>query len=356
MAVQESAHSTNRVSHRRDVRRFREGSDVKAAGLCALDVGLFIVAVVAVVLLPNISLKALASLALALQIARLFVLGHDACHQALFSHREANRWIGRLVFLPSLTPYSTWEAGHNLGHHAYTNLRGKDYVWAPLAKDEFDALPTWRRALERFYRSGFGFGAYYLVELWWHKLFFVSRKHIASPRPAFLGDSLLALGFAIAWIVGLAAAAHVTHQSPATLVLLGFVLPFVLWGSLMGIVIYLHHTHPQLVWYRDIDEWEAARDAACNTVHVQIPFKLGRLLNNIMEHPAHHVDARIPLYRLEAANRSLRVSGQITLAPRLESIRECVAHCKLYDFDARQWIGFDGRASAQPRSVATQAL
>jgi omega-6 fatty acid desaturase (delta-12 desaturase) len=58
------------------------------------------------------------------------------------------------VFLPSLTPYSLWEVGHNLGHHVYTNLRGMDYVWTPMTKPEFDALPAWRQLAERFYRSG----------------------------------------------------------------------------------------------------------------------------------------------------------------------------------------------------------
>jgi acyl-lipid omega-6 desaturase (Delta-12 desaturase) len=343
----ESAHSTNRVSHRRDVRRFRDSSDAKAAALCILDAGLFIAMVVAVVLLPSALAKAMASVGVALQVARLFVLGHDACHQALFAHRDANRWIGRLLFLPSLTPFSTWEVGHNLGHHAYTNLRGKDYVWAPLAKAEFDALPKWRRGLERFYRSGFGFGAYYLIELWWHKLFFVARKHIATQRPAFLGDSLLVLVFGLAWITGLVAAAQATHQYASILVLFGFVIPFVIWGSLMGLVIYLHHTHPQLIWYRDIDEWEAARDGSCNTVHVRIPFKLGRMLNNIMEHPAHHVDARIPLYRLEAANRALSVPGQIVQPLSVTATVDCIARCKLYDYEMRQWTDFDGRCKGR---------
>jgi len=356
MGGPESARSTNRVSHRRDVRRFRESSDVKAAALCLLDAVLFVAATGAVILLPNVWAKAAASLGVALQIARLFVLGHDACHQSLFTHRDANRWIGRLVFLPSLTPFSTWEVGHNLGHHAYTNLRGKDYVWAPLAKDEYDALPTWRRTLERFYRSGFGFGAYYLIELWWHKLFFVSRKHIATQRAEFLGDSLLALGFALAWIGGLVAAAHATHQPAWMLVLFGFALPFLIWGSLMGAVIYLHHTHPQLVWYRDADEWEAARDAACNTVHVQIPLKLGRLINNIMEHPAHHMDARIPLYRLEAANRALNVPGQIVQASSPTAIADCIARCKLYDYDLRRWTDFDGRCKDPLEAPAASAL
>lgn len=332
----------DRAAQRRSIRRFREGSDATAAVLTVLDLFVFVAALVAVVWASSAFAKALASLVVGLQIARLFVLGHDACHQSLFTHRDANRWIGRLLLLPSLTPFSTWEVGHNLGHHAYTNLRGKDYVWTPLSKDEFDALPTWRRALERFYRSGFGFGAYYLIELWWHKLFFVSRKHMATQKAVFVGDSMLVLAFASVWLFSLAAAAHFTQQSPALIMTFGFLVPMLVWGCLMGAVIYLHHTHPRLVWYRDIDAWEAARDTSCNTVHVQIPHKLGRLVNNIMEHPAHHYDARIPLYRLEAANETLSVPDQIVEPLSLRSILATVAHCKLYDYDRRCWTDFDG--------------
>ncbi len=93
----------------------------------------------------------------------------------------------------------------------------------------------------------------------------------------------------------------------------------------MGAVIYFHHTHPLLAWYDDIDQWEAARDTGCNTVHVLFRGKLGRLLNNIMEHPAHHLDVRIPLYNLEAAHRVLHEPSQVAQTFSLSLIRDCVA-------------------------------
>src|SRR5580765_8128168 len=179
----------SRVSQRKSIKPFRESSDVKATILSVLDITLFSLGLLAVVVAPNVFVKAMASLIVGLQIARLFVLGHDACHQSLFRNRQANRWIGRLLFLPSLTPYSLWEVGHNLGHHVYTNLRGMDYVWTPSTKAEFDAMPRWRQLAERYYRSGWGHGAYFLVELWWKKLFFASRKEITNQRPVFKIDS-----------------------------------------------------------------------------------------------------------------------------------------------------------------------
>ncbi len=346
----------SRVSQRKSIKPFRESSDAKATALCVLDIGLFALAIASVILIPNIFVKVIVSLAMGLQIARLFVLGHDACHQSLFKNRQANRWIGRILFLPSLTPYSLWEVGHNLGHHVYTNLRGMDYIWTPLSKREFDALPAWRQRAERFYRSGYGHGAYYLVELWWRKLFFASRSEIPTPRSEFTGDSLCALAFGVAWIGGLVAAALATQQSVAVLVLTGFVVPFLLWNWIMGAVIYFHHTHPQLAWYDDIDLWEAARDTGCNTVHVQFPGKLGRVLNNIMDHPAHHLDVRIPLYNLEAAHRMLNEPSQVAQMFSVRLVRDCIVHCKLYDYEAQHWTDFAGNQTSPALAARSPVL
>ncbi len=116
---------------RQSVRGFRTTSNVTAASLLILDVALFVTAFGCVLVCTTLPTKLAAGTVAGLAIVRLFVLGHDACHRSFFSSRAWNRRVARLVFLPSLTTYSLWEAGHNLGHHVFTNLRGRDYVWAP---------------------------------------------------------------------------------------------------------------------------------------------------------------------------------------------------------------------------------
>lgn len=293
-----------------------------------------------------------------MSIARLFVIGHDACHQAFFASRDANRWIGRLVFLPSLTNYSLWEVGHNIGHHVYTNLRGHDYVWTPRSKAEYDAMPAGRRALERLYRSIFGHGAYYALELWWKTLLFPTREQYAKPETSFRQDTWLVLAFAALWIGGLAAAALVSGQSVLLLVGCGFALPFALWNLIMGMVIYLHHTHPDVAWFDDIDLWEAERDGSSGTVLITFPGRLGAVLNNIMQHPAHHLDVRIPLYNIDEAQATLDAQPTRTVVQPfgLGHLTDCVRRCKLYDYDARRWTDFDGAFTSAPvPSSATPA-
>ncbi len=333
----------SRPALKKSIRAFRAPSDLRAVALLALDLALFAAAMTFTVIAEHVALKLCGGALVGLAIARLFIIGHDACHQCFVSNRDWNRRIGWLAFLPSLTTYSLWEAGHNLGHHVYTNLRGRDYVWTPMSKADFDALSPFGRAMERFYRSGFGYGAYYLVELWWKKLFFPSATEMPGRRPVHRRDSFIVGMFAAMWVAALAVAAQLLGQSILIMIVMAFIWPLALWSLIMGAVIYFHHTHPDLAWYDDANLWESKRDGVSTTMHITFPARLGWMLNNIMTHPVHHLDVRIPLYRVEAAQKALEGVTVLEQPLTLKYIIDCTRRCKLYDYDARRWMDFSGR-------------
>src|SRR5579862_5116335 len=130
---------------RQVLRPFRAKADAFAIGLFAADCAMYALCT-AVAAAPLLTLvRFLAGTCAGVLLAMLFVVGHDACHGSYTSRRWLNSAIGRIAFLPTLTPFSTWELSHNLTHHIYTNLKQLDYVWTPLSKHEYDALPPWRR-------------------------------------------------------------------------------------------------------------------------------------------------------------------------------------------------------------------
>ncbi len=348
--------ATHDIPHRKLIRSWlaplSARSTPRALALVFLDLVLFVAALAATVLAPHAWLQLLGGVATGLVIGRLFILGHDACHQSLTPHRGLNRWLGRLVFLPSLTPYSLWEVGHNVIHHGYTNLRGFDFVWQPRSLEEFQALSPARRALERIYRSGWAPWLYYLVEIWWARLLFPNRSKMPTRRSVFVWDGVLACSFAGIWIAGLVAAAHATGQSAAWLVGVGFALPFVFWNGLIGFVVYVHHTHLGVAWYQDKTTWAAAQPFVSTTVHLTFKSMMGGVLHHIMEHTAHHVDMSVPLYRLKAAQALLeeKLVGHIVVQPfSWRWYAETARRCKLYDFEAGCWTDFaGGRIGATP--------
>src|SRR5260370_37235852 len=70
------------------------------------------VAIASLLVVEAWGVKVFASLVAALWIARLFVIGHDACHGSYTPNKILNKWNGRIALLPSLTPYSLLEGGH----------------------------------------------------------------------------------------------------------------------------------------------------------------------------------------------------------------------------------------------------
>jgi acyl-lipid omega-6 desaturase (Delta-12 desaturase) len=317
-----------------------------ALWLVVYDLALYSLLLAGALFVRQPVLKLLCGLACGFVIGRLFIIGHDACHQSLTEHRGLNRLLGRIVFLPSLTPYSLWEVGHNVVHHGYTNLRGFDFVWAPKSAEEYAALPAWRRGLERVYRSGWAPWLYYLVEIWWLRMFFPSEKHMPSRRRVFRLDCLLASIAGAAWIGGVVWASLATGQSMAWMLFTAFVVPFVFWNGMIGFVVYVHHTHTSISWHADKASWSASNPAVSTTVHLTFRRGMGAVMHHIMEHTAHHLDMTIPLYRLKRAQAKLEqmLPGRIVVqAFSWRWYFDTARRCKLYDFATQRWLDFSGR-------------
>jgi acyl-lipid omega-6 desaturase (Delta-12 desaturase) len=269
----------------------------------------------------------------------LFVIGHDAAHGAYTASKTANAIMARIALIPELHNYSLWVAVHNRQHHRAPNLKGHN-SWSPLDVAEYRALPMWRRAVERLYRSPAGFAPYYLVERWWRDKFM--PRHIlpgvkradAWRDFALLAAYLVLLVGALAWSGGVVS------------VVLGFVVPYLIWNHMMGTAIYLQHTNARAPWFASIEAWRRLGGEEEVTVHVRMPRWYGALTHHIMDHPAHHIQPLIPLYRLPAAQARLNE----LLGPRavvedfsLRYLFGTMRACKLYDYGAGHWCDFAGR-------------
>jgi omega-6 fatty acid desaturase (delta-12 desaturase) len=343
-------------------------ADIRTRSL-ALGLAIFLVAGMlyaltfwGVLAAPAWPLQVVLALANGICIGTFFVVGHDACHGSLTPFSALNQGLGRLAFLPSLTPFTSWEFAHNRIHHAYTNLRSKDYAWAPFSKCEYDRLPPRRRWLERHYRSLGGLGTYYFIEYWLKHLLFLSRaEHRVMKRTFhFALDLLLVAGFAacemaviIAWSSSRCGTDHFWGPITARvgLLVLVWLLPFLIWNWSMGFAIFQHHNHPRIPWYDQRAEWDFFAGQVESTTHMQLPWFLEWVMAHIMQHTAHHVDPKIPLYRLPQSQRCLeQVYPQeiVVESWSIPGLIRTMARCKLYDYENHRWMNFDGRPTTEP--------
>jgi omega-6 fatty acid desaturase (delta-12 desaturase) len=295
------------------------------------------------------------ALANGLAVGILFIVGHDACHGSLTPRSTLNRWLGRLAFLPSLHPYAAWEYSHNALHHGWTNLKGKDPVYCPRTVAEYRALSPLRRRLERLYRSWPGLVALYIGEIWWPLEIAPNpehRRHI-DKRGTFVFDRAIVAAFPVvqtAVLFAIGSDASIAHRIGVAL--LGAVVPFLAFAWLIGFATFQHHTHPRVIWYADEAEWNFFRAQVQGTVHIVFPRWIEVMLHNIMEHTAHHVDTRVPLYHLTNAQSAIEAAfgeeNVITEPFTFAGMTRTFRSCQLYSYDTHQWLSFDGVPTTAP--------
>jgi omega-6 fatty acid desaturase (delta-12 desaturase) len=329
-------------------RGWRQPSTARGLLVVAVAATLYAGTFAGMFLLPVWYLRLACLMANPIAIGMLFVIGHDAAHNSLTPIGWLNRVLGRLVMLPAYHPYTSWSYAHNTLHHGWTNFKGRHPDFAPFTKEEFDQLPRWRRWLERFYRTPVGIGPFYTVDFYLRFLLLPSRRHCSPYRLTFQLDRLLVLLFFAAqlalawWLAGMIQAPMLPRSVYAPFAVL---VTWTSWIWFMGFASFVQHTHPRMAWYNDEAEWSFYHVQLKSSAHVIFPWPIERLLNNIMDHPAHHLDPAIPLYNLPQSQKLLEETApQDAVVVRWtpwEYLRTCAA-CKLYDFRRHCWTDFDG--------------
>jgi omega-6 fatty acid desaturase (delta-12 desaturase) len=334
------------------LRSWHELSWLGPAVAFAASFGLWLLAWVVGLWSGNGLVRAAMVLPATLAVGQLFTMGHDAGHGSYSSSRLLNAVVGRLALVPSVHVFGLWRFHHDL-HHQFTCLRGRDYVWAPLTVSDYEALPAWRRARHRLYRhgSGVGLGLHYAIEIWAPRMLWPRPRRGARPRGPFLADALFLYG---TWAVlvgsawGFVAVVHPERSGDAgfwlSIGLLLFAIPLLVGQWMIGFVIYLNHTHPDVVWYDDPVEWSRHRVQLDASTGVRFsPWRHWFLPRRIMHHTAHHVDPGVPLRRLRSAQEHLEDHfAERVVAYRWSPTTFCdvLSRCKLYDYRAKRWLTY----------------
>jgi omega-6 fatty acid desaturase (delta-12 desaturase) len=138
-----------------------------------------------------------------------------------------------------------------------------------------------------------------------------------------------------------------TASSPLATLFWALFVPYAVAMWLLGFLTYLHHTHPQIPWFNDREEWSFYRGQVLGTAHVQFGRRINGTIHNIMEHTAHHVDPRIPLYHLPIAQQDLENAFDVVEhAFSLRSFAYTQRVCQLYDFENHCWLSYAGERTS----------
>ena len=284
-----------------------------------------------------------------LTISGLFVLGHDASHNALFDSRRLNSIVAKVMMLPSAHVESAWDFGHNRVHHGHTVKQGMDFVWHPTTHEEWKSMSAYRRIQHRIEWSSFGAGFYYGRNVWWNKM----MRFRAEGK---LGTTIACERRVLTAILVLAAGAlgyagwHVFGDVGGIvwMVVKVAVVPWLLFTWMIGFVVYVQHINPGIRWYPR-REWSKFKGQMEGTTNLRVSRALNFFVHNIFTHVPHHVDMRIPFYKLPEAMRAIerafpRVS--ITKKFRMREYFSATKQCKVYDFATGTWSRYPLKQAA----------
>jgi omega-6 fatty acid desaturase (delta-12 desaturase) len=264
-------------------------------------------------------------------LVRVFILQHDCGHGSFLSSRSANDGLGRALSLLTLTPYDSWKRAHAL-HHASTgdlSRRGTGDVHT-LTVREYLVLSPWGRVRYRLYRNPF-----ILIVLGSPLNFLILQRMpfgVGLPWRTAWRD-VLALDLGLAVLLGALAVA-----SGGIGPVLWMVLPTVSVAAWIGgWLFYVQHQYEETLW-EDGGAWDFHRAALGGSSYYVLPRVLQWFTGNVGLHHVHHLNSRIPNYRLQACLDGHAMLGQVGRLTLRDSLR-CLG-LALWDEDARRLVGF----------------
>jgi acyl-lipid omega-6 desaturase (Delta-12 desaturase) len=267
-------------------------------------------------------------------LVRIFIIQHDCGHGSFFRSRRANDLIGYLCSLMTLTPYAFWRRQHARHHGSWNNLdrraaSGLDIYSSCMTVAEYRALGRWRRGMVRC-------GSHPLV------------ANLILPPLVFIILYRLPFDAAKGWRRE-RYAVYLTNLALAALIAgLGLVLgygrvaavqlPIMTLASIAGVWLFsVQHRFEHALWVPE-GGWKFAAASLRSTSHLHLPRILQWFTGNIGFHHVHHMNPRIPNYRLEECHNS---DVGFQSAPRL-SLRTAIRGLRytLWDADLGRLVPF----------------
>jgi acyl-lipid omega-6 desaturase (Delta-12 desaturase) len=272
---------------------------------------------------------------------RLFIIFHDCAHGSFVHSKQANRIIGYLMGILTFTSFDEWRKSHLIHHGTVGNIdrKGTGDIWT-MTVEEYKGSSTGKRMLYRLYRNPF-----FLFLLAPFFLFaFVNR--VPTPNRSrkenlgiLLTDAgILAVLLLVAWTIGIRY--YLLIQLPILFVSSGCGL----W------LFYVQHQFRDVYWSRE-SGWDLFHAAMEGSSYYRLPAVLQWFTGNIGYHHIHHLNSKIPNYRLKKCQQEVpelaKVPG-MSLLSSLKSLR-----LKLYDEERHVMTGFSRGLSGRSQGNVT---
>jgi omega-6 fatty acid desaturase (delta-12 desaturase) len=237
--------------------------------------------------------RVLAILLCGLSYVRLFVIYHDYQHRAILKDSAVASFLMNAAGLYLLAPHNVWSRTHEHHHNNNSKLTIAGIGSYPTVSTErFLALSRNEQRVYLLHRHPLTiiFG-YFTVFIFWLNL----KSVLQSPSRHL--DSLAAL------LLHIAAATLILYFFGIVTFLLSWVIPFTIAFGIGSYLFYCQHNFPTAKFLENQD-WNYVDATLKSTSFMEMNPVMHWFTCNIGYHQVHHLNSRIPFYRLPEALES----------------------------------------------------
>ncbi|ADE54373.1 fatty acid desaturase family protein [Coraliomargarita akajimensis] len=300
--------------------------DPVTSWIAVITSALLLASVTAIALwVDNWLLRLPASIIAGLMWVRCFVIYHDHQHHAILDKSKLAERLMRAYGILAMTPSSIWKHSHNHHHNHNSKLRTTHIGSYPVMTAE-----RYLRASKQEQRSYLAMRHPLMIAMGYLTIFVCGMCIIPLTQdPKKHRDAAYALSLHIALY------ALVASTLGLQAVLFGLFIPCLLAGAAGSYLFYAQHNFPS-VSYQENNGWTYEGAALESSSYCVMGPLMNFFTGNIGYHHVHHLNAKIPFYRLPeayAAMPELQQARTTTLHPA--EIRRCL-QLKVWDSAAQR--------------------
>lgn len=274
------------------------------------------------------TLKLMCSIISGFLIVRMFVIYHDHQHKAILDKSPLANLIFTIFGFYVLAPTGIWSRSHDYHHKNNSKLFSASIGSYPIyTKQKFEKLKKSEQRHYLFIRHPltilFGYIFAFMYGMCVKSIINRFSKHI---------DSLVALVFHFSF------QALIFHYFGWQSWILMCLIPHFISGAMGAYLFYAQHNFPGSTFVGN-EDWTYEGAALDSSSYMKLSVPLQWATANIGFHHIHHLNARIPFYRLPEVMNSLpelQSAKTTTLKPK--DIMACFK-LKVYDFETQQLVG-----------------
>jgi omega-6 fatty acid desaturase (delta-12 desaturase) len=282
----------------------------------------------ATILIPFLPFRLFFSILSGLLMVRMFIIYHDHQHHSILTHSKLANFIMTAFGVFILSPTSIWKRSHDHHHNNNSKLFSASIGSYPIAtKKKFEEMSRRQKfeylAIRHPLTIALGYFSMFIFGM-------CIASFVSNPRKHY--DSMIAL---------------IIHLTISVLlfILLGwqiwfflFFLPFIIAFAMGAYLFYAQHNFPG-VTFSDNNEWAYEKAAMESSSYMEMNPVMSWLTGNIGYHHIHHLNSKIPFYRLpEVMNKFKELQNCKRTSLRIKEVIACL-RLKIWDQDKHKMVG-----------------